>query len=379
MIVVFDTELSGHHLEYIHHLWMGIIKTCSKQHYTFVLPEREWHCFKHLREWPVADNINLRLLSDNELAIPHRRCSRLLFKRSRKECAILSKVVKQLGNVSHVVLINLAVFMPLLPFYLPYRIQIHGIVYTINLYADFRGMRRLKERFTLKLYSYCNKFQRVYLLNAPKAVTIYNAQYNTTHFKNLIDPIPEVDFDKLKNLRKELGIEKDSVVFLHFGAMQIRKGTILLLKAIERIKETSKRVFIFAGKVNPELRDEFYFYVEKLKKNEVKIIVKDEFVGFEDLKNLCYTTDCILAPYLDTGCSSGVIGYGAAFNKPVIGSNAGLLGELIKYNELGIAIPINEIALSEAIERFKPYQIKSQYKDINTVESFYKTILSVDC
>jgi len=372
MIIIYDTELKGHHLEYIHHLWTGIAKEYDGNDYTFVIPKEGWQKLRHLMSWPSAKNIHLRLLTTDEL-----KCNTNfpILKRSRWECLLIRKLIKEFDDIQKIILLNLSVAMPLLPLYVPHHIKVDGIIYTLAYYTQFKWIRKIKEQFILKRFAKNRIFNKVYLLNSSKAVDFYNQQYNTIHFHKLIDPVPTVDFTKVTDLRTEMGISLDSIVFLHFGAMQIRKGTLEILKAIIQLDNKKKRVFIFAGKIHSSIHNEFYKLVDHAIDRGVQVIIKDEFVKFDELNNLCYTSDCILAPYLDTACSSGVIGYGAVFRKPVIGSEDGLLGELINDNTLGITIPVNANILAQAIESFNPYIIDSMYLKTNTVERFQDTIL----
>lgn len=372
MIVIFDTELKGHHLEYVHHLWTFIAENNLASEYYFVLPESEWRTLSPLKNWLNSDKINLRLLKDSELQIHYRLP---IFKRCRKESTLISNIIKEIGNVSEVVFINLPVVMPVLPFIIGNHIKISGIVYTIDLYANYRGFRGIKERLVLRLYAKNKKFKNVFLLNSAKSVEIYNKKYKTDSFKHLVDPVPLVDFTNLKDLHLKYGLNNENNVFLHFGAMQKRKGTLILLDAIKLINDKSKNAFIFAGKISKDIKEEFYIKVNRLKEEGYKIFIHDEFVDFNDLYNLCYTCDCILAPYLDTACSSGVIGYGAVFNKPIIGSSNGLLGELIKDNDLGQTIDIDKYQLSNAINEFSKFErVRTSYS-LNTIDKFNQTIL----
>lgn len=372
MIIIFDSELKGHHLEYVHHLWMGIVKSDPNECYTFAIPQKEWEELKGLRTWPKSEKISLYLISESDRNVnpwlP-------LFKRSLRECHLIRKVIKECKNVTEVILLNLAIAMPLLPFIISNEIKISGIIYHIDMYAKFNGLLGIKERNVLRQYSKSSIFRNIYILNSPRAVDYYNNTYSTKRFTNLVDPVPEIDFSNLRNLRGEMGIDDDKVVFLHFGAMQKRKGTLLLLHALSKLKQKQEKVFIFAGKIYPEIESEFLNLKRQAQHGGAKIITINKFIDYDYLNDLVYSCDCILAPYLDTCCSSGVIGFGAVLGKPIIGAETGLLGDLIHDNCLGITIPVECDTLATAINNFQPWKITSPYKDINTVEKFNATIL----
>lgn len=96
-------------------------------------------------------------------------------------------------------------------------------------------------------------------------------------------------------------------------------------KAIDLMDRSSisDKVFVFAGRVSKEIKDEFY----KLMKNvdgKARIVVYDESFSYEHLRDLCFNCDCVLIPYKNPNQSSGVIGYASHFGKPVNGSDKGL-------------------------------------------------------
>ena len=97
MVLIFDTELGGHHLEYIHHLWMGIASTASSndEEYVFAVPEKDWMKSSVLLDWPECKKITLRLLSEDELSI---KSSFPIFKRAVRECKILQNIVNKWGG-----------------------------------------------------------------------------------------------------------------------------------------------------------------------------------------------------------------------------------------------------------------------------------------
>lgn len=337
MILIFDSELGGHHLEYIHHYWMGIVQEHPVEQYIIAIPQKEWERLNHLFRWPQADNIKLRLLSDEELAYKSKMPT---FKRSEKESVIIGRLCRELKHVDKIILSNLAASMPLLPLYIPKTVRVTGIIYSIDYYANNHGLKKLREQLLLYLMAKDPRFDNVLLLNSKKAVEYYNKHLKTNHFKLLVDPIPQIDHSVLSDKRQEYGIPKSDIVFLHFGVMARRKGTIELLKAINLLSCYDGQTFIFAGIVTMEIESEFNELIRKIELKGIHIIVVRGFLEFNDLINLCYTSDCIVAPYLETECSSGVIGYGAALRKPIIGSDDGLLGELIRDNKLGKTVKI---------------------------------------
>ena len=152
---------------------------------------------------------------------------------------------------------------------------------------------------------------------------------------------------------------------MHFGALASQKGTLEILNAIEILNSSDLRdkCFIFAGKINKDIKDEFYKKYNKLK-DKVQLIVFDEFCEYSFFGSLCLSSDYILLPYKRTSQSSGIIGYGAQFNIPVIVPNSGLLGKMVRKNNLGYLI---ETGTDEKIADFiKNKSAKNYYKNNET-------------
>lgn len=77
-----------------------------------------------------------------------------------------------------------------------------------------------------------------------------------------------------------------------------------------------------------------------------------------------------------TNLSSGVLGYAALFNKPVIGPSDGLIGMLIKGNNLGITLEsINTQSITNAFKENITIG-SNNYINKNSINEFCRIILS---
>ena len=117
---------------------------------------------------------------------------------------------------------------------------------------------------------------------------------------------------------------------------------------------------------------EFYKKISKFK-NKVHIIVKDDFLSFEEIGNLVFSSDKILLPYNLVDMSSGSTAYAAQFNKPVYVPSTGLLSKLVKKYKIGKVVDdFSDVSfLNDKID------INSNYCIDHTVEKFYKQLLSI--
>lgn len=159
--------------------------------------------------------------------------------------------------------------------------------------------------------------------------------------------------------------------------MAERKGTLDILSGIlllenEQLKD---KTFVFAGKVQNSIREQFYSLMEPAKE-KAHILVFDEFCSYRFLYDLCFTCDVIVIPYKDTNLSSGVIGYAALFEKPVIGPGSGLIGKIVKTNQMGITLEnISDYAISKAFQE-NIVCGRNQYIESNKLNVFVDTIYS---
>lgn len=217
---------------------------------------------------------------------------------------------------------------------------------------------------------------RVFILNDKTSACQLNHNFHTSKFTYLPDPVPEIEELKLSNLRSIYNIPDKNKVYLHFGRLTYRKGTLEILKAINIMdnKQLKEKTFIFAGRVYKEMHNEFYQLLE-LAKEKVQILVFDAFCEYDFLYNLCYTCDAILMPYQQNEMSSGVLGYAAVFNKPVIGPDGGLIGNIIKKYHLGYCLPaVNKNSIAQSLTQDICCDSSSYVKD-NDVNNFINTLL----
>ena len=370
-ILVFDTDLKGHHLEYLHHIYMGATSNQQLSYY-FCVPA-SFNKIKDKFDWPESKNISFLFLSETDL----KKCNKksLLIGAWHKSI-LVRKLVNQYG-IDNVWLIMFMYLMPFLPFLIPRSVKITGVIYRLYFYEgnNMSILRLIIEKFRYFIIAKSKNIDKVLILNDEHATLYLNRVYNTGKFMYLPDPVPDLKKYELYDIRKELGIEDSDKVFLHFGGLNYRKGTLDIMNAIQLVPETHRTnmVFIFAGVIMDEIKSEFYRIYKKVEKN-TRIIVFDEFCSYELLANLCNCTDFILLPYKNTNQSSGVIGYSAYYRKIVIGPSTGLLGNIIKKYEMGLSLEdLSPLCLSKLFISLNKSTASSSYVNSHDVNDFIKS------
>ena len=368
--IVFDTSITGHNLEYIHHLYSGAVRNRARK-YIFAIPEA-FNDVKGRLEWEEADNVSFYLMSKEELT-PTKNNS---WYKSYHNSKLLRKILKQ-HNADKAILVVMAQILPFV-FMLPRKVRISGILYFIYLYkwnklGLYNKFKEILNYLTIRLFK---RVEKAYILNDKVACRYLNKIYKTGKFGYVIDPAPEEYKKDPTVTRQALGIEEDATVYLHFGSLAKRKGTLDILEFATRLNK--KNYYIFAGKVGNDIRKDFYHRVDELKK-EYNIIIFDEFCSFEKIAALCSLSDFLLMPYREVYQSSGLIGYASLYNTPVIANSKGMLGKLVRQFRLGYSIDFSDIESAsisiQEIEK-KRINVSGEYICTHKVSEFTKTIIN---
>lgn len=170
---------------------------------------------------------------------------------------------------------------------------------------------------------------------AVKHIKTNNSLVKTAY---LPDPIDKNDKSNPNELRDCLQVEPGRIVFLLFGSLEERKGILQVLQAIDLLSPSycQQICLILAGVdyfSNPSTQEFINQLSERL---PIQIITKYQFIFEHEVSAYFQLADVVLVPYQRHVGMSGIILYAASAQKPVISSNYGLLGKLVKDNHLGI-------------------------------------------
>lgn len=365
--IIFDYQLNGHNIEYLHHLYIGAAKDSANQ-YIISVPE-QFEEIKGILSWPDASNIQFDLYK----LITVRSAKPIVT--AYKSSLYLRRLVKQY-RADEVLLVWMMAVLPFVSILLPKQVKVSGIVYDIYLYLwkEYGMASKIANvlKYWVLVHSKC--INKVFILNDNSAVCTLNRRWKTNKFRYLPDPFVPFSKEQIKDLRHELNISENKIIVLHLGAMSFKKGTLTILDMIENSSKNDLDAysFVFAGKIYPDIKEEFYRRLSILKE-KAQIIVRDGFLPYEELGSLAFTCDKVLLPYTRINLSSGSIAYASQFGKTVYAPNKGLLGKLVK--RYGIGITIRDFCDVTILNR--------QNKRLNTyckshsVEDFNKVLLDI--
>lgn len=369
--IIFSYSVTGHYLEYLHHLYMGYLGK-KQGHIIFVIPE-SFREQKKLLHWPEVDHISFDLMSGSDVG----KLDDIWYKKQLR----LSLLIRRYTNkhqANKVFVIELLSMLPALPFVLKRKTKVSGIIYSIYLYRwkQLKIHRKLSEIIWHTLLAKCNLFDQLYILNDHSAAKYLNKLYTTKKFTYLPDPFIPMSYP-YKDLRAGYSIPVSKKILFHFGSMGEKKGTLLILESIQKMSqvERDKFVFVIAGIVQNGIKERFYNSLKKIGDSST-ILVFDYFNSFETIANWCQNCDAILIPYLSSYNSSGILGYAAYYKKPVIATSQGLVGKLVRKYHLGITLKsVDEYNLIKAYGQIDEWKsVDSNYMISNTVDEFFKII-----
>lgn len=376
--LIFNPDLSGHYLEYIHHEYIGASNR-KNDIFIFILPPSFEDLKKNL-EWPKSENINILFLSDNE-CLKLRTGGNVVKPFFR--CKVLKKYIKMVRPDS-VILNQLITYIPCIFTLLSCQCSIRGIIYKIPRHRSKPStLTKIKDYLLYKYMSISNHIDTVWLLNDRNSAMYYNKFFSVDKFKFLPDPV-NIPNEFYTPHGTTINPSPNLLKLVHCGGLDDRKGTNIIIEALSNLpSDVLKMISIsFVGRIKDEkLRINLESFTREFR-NKTQICLESGFVSYERLRDYISAADFILIPYKNIEQSSGILGYAAFFNKPVIGPAEGLLGELILNNHLGLTISnINPESLRKVIldmcQKHNDIFIDGQhYISENSISKFIDNIYS---
>ncbi len=219
-------------------------------------------------------------------------------------------------------------------------------------------VRQLRQRVTLSL-----------AVHNPHLTTLFCLDHYSVPFVRrlrpgleavaLADPHkPAVEGCEAAAFKRSLGVAEGRRIMLFFGDLTRRKGIFQLLEAVALLPESVvSRISLFlAGESAPADRDEIAQCCQRFKRRDIQLVLIDRRISDREMHGLFAVADLVLLPYQRQPGMSGVLLRAAAAQVPVLGSDYGLLGELIRRRRLGIAVDGSDPArITDAIEASLSY------------------------
>ena len=179
-----------------------------------------------------------------------------------------------------------------------------------------------------------------------------------------------------------LGIDDSKDYILFFGLVRAYKGLDLLLDALGQVKDQLPNLqLLIAG----EFYEDEEKYREQIAHNGLtdRVIIRNEFIPDADLRKYFGAADLIAQPY-KSATQSGVTQVAFHFEKPMLVTNVGGLGEIVHHGKMGYAVDPEPAAIAESLvdyftnNRQKPFtQYVKKEKNKYNWDKLTKAFLTV--
>ena len=158
-----------------------------------------------------------------------------------------------------------------------------------------------------------------------------------------------------------LHLKPENQYMLFFGLVRAYKGLDLLLDAFGKVKDQLPNLqLIIAG----EFYEEEDKYRAQIANNGLadKVIIKNEFIADADLRKYFGAADLIVQPY-KSATQSGVTQVAFHFEKPMLVTNVGGLGEIVHDHKMGYAVEPNAEAIAQALTDYYTHNRQADYTE----------------
>ncbi|MGP1371584.1 MAG: glycosyltransferase [Almyronema sp.] len=161
--------------------------------------------------------------------------------------------------------------------------------------------------------------------------------------KHIADPVlvPSITHQQTQKLRADLGIDEQKKVFLLLGHVCERKGIFQVLEAMRLLPQhvADQCCLLLVGKISQSIRLKLLANIDSLlKTSPVQAMVIEGYQPEEKISLYFSMTNYVLALYQKHVGMSGVVILGAAYQKPILASNYGLIGKIVCDQKLGYTL-----------------------------------------
>lgn len=402
-IMLFELDTRGHHPGYVQHLvkyWCEqklpghldvlVSQKFMQQHFNIV--DIGLRCPQKTIKFVAITPEEEAMLFDSA-KLENSFTGRI--QRAFQEWDLLRKYAVALGT-THCLIMYLDTILLRLALGTRFPCSFYGIyfrpIFHYKNFANYVPHRReriwqLRDKVCLsRLLSYVN-FKTLFCLD-PFAVEHINKYYNYSRSVYLPDPVQIYTYteSQVEELKTNLEIDSGRKVFILFGVLGRRKGIYQLLDAVQILPPNLAHKFciLLIGPIGLEEKELLQTRIAEISQSlPVQIICRHEFVTDQEIQPYFQIADVVLAPYQRHIGMSAILVRAAAAQKPVLVSDFGLMGEMVRRYKLGLAV--DSTVPSEITKGFERFMLESsetlcdyikmkQFADQNTAEQYAKII-----
>ncbi|MCQ2345672.1 MAG: glycosyltransferase [Paludibacteraceae bacterium] len=155
-----------------------------------------------------------------------------------------------------------------------------------------------------------------------------------------------------------LGLDPSRKYLLFFGLVRAYKGLDLLLDAMALLPE--KPYLLVAGEFYED-EEKYRNQIQRLQLTDF-VILRNEFIPDADLRKYFGAADLVVQPY-KSATQSGVTQVAFHFEKPMLVTNVGGLGEIVHHGCMGYAVQPDPASIAEALRDYFENNRQSDFVD----------------
>lgn len=196
--------------------------------------------------------------------------------------------------------------------------------------------KKIFKKITTRFEKYF--FRKIFILSEKKnnslKIHIHSKSLIPCDFPNVstIDIPHPIYENNVQCLEENSILYKSKLHFVFLGRIEYYKGIDLLIDSMSLLDDTDWGPNIkctIAGSGNYSIMDKEYKHIE--------YVYINRYISDEEFLNLLNNTDYLILPYRDVS-QSGILSKALTYNIPVICSNIGYLGDIVKKNNLGLVM-----------------------------------------
>ncbi len=333
-IVVYDSLHSGHHIEYLSHI--------ARHHHNHsdvnVLFLVHPICGKALSK--IQNGFEISMIEEDQLGKFEQFGN--LIQRADAEVKFVMEFAKKI-SASHVLFMDLDRYQLSLrkssitpiPFsgilMRPYS-RLQGFGWK-NRFKKYLAKRRKALQLTLLLRN--KNLKSLFVLNDKESVSQLNANHKSSVFKYIVEPV------HLKSLtpKETENLDLSEIKLLIFGTIDERKNIPNIIRAIHHLDLDSKISLSINGRSNSSVyTQKIKSLIEQFASERFTIEFNSEFISNDKISDLFNACDIILLAYKDFNFSSNILGYSALFQKPLLATKFGVIGDIVRNYAMGTTV-----------------------------------------
>jgi len=212
----------------------------------------------------------------------------------------------------------------------------------------YRGVRRL----SLKCMARLDIIESIFVLHRRIKRDYVDSLSISDDFISVIpDPIePPTSNSSCQSARNYLSLPEEGTILLFFGSARYNKGPDILLDALSLLDGDDLTV-VFAGTAGSVDTEDIS---QAQSQTGIEIISRLDFIPDEDIYKYFFATDAVLLPYrTEYQGTSGVLQRSIATRRPVISTDCGLIGSIVKEWDAGLVVePDSPTKLAQGIQEY---------------------------